>query len=376
MKSSLLIPPIGDNFNPNPSMKKASYNIAPRGSNIYRAGSRTGYAIRGLSYAAAAAMRFRNGRSRTVTRNKKQSRSGQGVTTQHDARLIYRKRNMPRFRKRRWKRFRNKVLAVSEKDLGTQQVVFNRVLPTATNTDPTKQYVNDFGLYTLSSNNSWFNDLKQIASYLSNAATTPGTGLAVDVSSKVLFQSGILDVTIRNSSTNNGSPDSAARMEVDVYELTMRHTAEEASAVYQSLQAIFSTNFSQLKNIGGGAVGKIDYQLRGTTPFDLSYALSRFGIKIYKKTKYQLSNGDQITYQMRDPTRHSMVMREMLNQDGFNLPKVTRLVYIVGKLAPGLTVGAVGTPNVYQEGLSIGCTRKYTFKVENYSEDRTAYDAL
>lgn len=358
-------------------MKKASYNIAPRGSSIYRAGSRTGYAIRGVSALTAAAMRFRNGRSRTTTRTKKQTRSGVGVTTQHDARLIYRKRNMPRFRKRRWKRFRNKVLAVSEKDLGTQQVVFNRVLPSAVNVDPTKQYVQDFALYSLqSSSNSFFNDLKQISSYLASAADTAGTGLAIDPSTKIIFQSGILDVTIRNTSTNNGAPDSQARMEVDVYELTMRHSAEEVGAAYNSLQAVLGTNISQTKNIGGGAVGKIDYTLRGTTPFDLSYALSRFGLKIYKKTKYQLSNGDQVTYQMRDPVRHSVVFREMQNQDGCNYPKLTKFVLVIGKIAPGIVIGGLGTPNVFQENLTIGCTRKYTFKVENYTEDRTAYDNL
>lgn len=322
--------------------------------------------------------RQRNSRSFTNQKRSKQTRSGQGVTTQHDARLIYRKRRMPRGRRRRWKRFRNKVLSVSEKDLGTQQIVFNRVLPTSftQNLIAGQQLVTGFGLYTLRSGSSWYNDLSQIATYFNNAAMTSATGLPVDPSTKIIFQSAVLDVTVRNNSTNNNNPDSAARMEVDVYELTMKHTAEETGTTYSTLEGILSQNISQTKAIGGGATTKIDYFSRGATPFDLSYVLSRFGIKIYKKTKYQLSNGDQFTYQMRDPARHSVTFREISNQDGFNLPRLSKFVLIIGKLAPGLSIGPTGVANQYQEQLAIGITRKYVCKVENYTEDRSAYDLL
>ena len=33
----------------------------------------------------------------------------------------------------------------------------------------------------------------------------------------------------------------------------------------------------------------------------MTYSLSRWGIKIWKKTKYLIPNGDVITYQMRNP---------------------------------------------------------------------------
>ena len=73
----------------------------------------------------------------------------------------------------------------------------------------------------------------------------------------------------------------------------------------------------------------------------------------------------------RDPRRHSMTLRELTNADGFNKPRLTRFIVIVGRVSPGLTIG--NTTGTFQEGIQLGLTRKYTAKVENWSEDRTAY---
>lgn len=331
------------------------------------------YAFRNRNRSARSA-RFALSRSRTNTRTKNRQTSGLGVTTQHDARLIYRKRRMPRRMRKRWKRFRNKVLAVSEKDLGTQQVVISGATGSSNTTDG-RQVTFECSLYGLKSSSEVHNDLTRLTSYLpGSSGDTPAAGLALDPSSKIMFQSAVLDITIRNASTYyNGSTysgDSAARMEVDVYEITMNHTAEETGTAYATLSSLFAQNNTQCRPLGGSGV-ELDIYLRGVTPFELSYVLSRFNLKIWKKTKYQLSNGDQVTYQMRDPRRHSYNLRELSNQDGFNLPKLSKFVFIIGKLAPGLTVGSAA--NTYQEVLNVGCTRKYNFKIENYSEDRTIY---
>lgn len=316
---------------------------------------------------------FSGSRTRTAQRRKRYT-SGIGVTEQHDARLIYRKRRMPSFRKRRWKIFKRKVLAVSEKDLGTQQVVFNSSY-TFTNNVAGYQSASTSLLYPLQSTTTYANDLNNISGFIAGAATTVATGLAVSPSTKILFQSGILDITMRNASTyydgTTFALDSRARMEVDVYECTSGHTAEEIGSTYSTPLNTFATNISNTDPIGGGATTELRLDLRGCTPFDLSYALSRFKIKIWSKRKYQVSNNDQITYQVRDPRRHSLVYREMSNQDGWNKPGLTRFVIIIAKISPGLTVG--NTAGTFQENMVVGTTRKYTFKVENWTEDRSAY---
>lgn len=307
-----------------------------------------------------------------VTRNRGAT-SGYGVTQQHDARLVYAKRNMSRGKKRRWRKFKNKVLAVSEKGLGSQTVVFN-VQTSRENTDPTLQAVEDFALYPMVSGSAtWFNDLDRIGQLNAAAATTPDSGLTVSQSSKILFKSAILDMTIRNTSTNNGSFDSSLRLEVDVYEIVMYSNGDEEGTTYGRLLDLFNQNSVRTLPIGGGVTSKVDFNRRGVTPFELTYSLSNWKIKILRKTKYQINAGDQITYQIRDPRRHVMLQRQLTSTEGFNNPKCTRLVYITGKLAPGITVGPVGTPGVCQERMTFGVTRKYFYKVENWSEDRTAY---
>lgn len=322
----------------------------------------------------ARAARQKAARSYTVGKRRKSTSSGQGVTTQHDARLIYAKKRMPFRRRKRWRGFVKKVHAVAEKELGSQQVVFN-ITATFSNSVNGLQTLGEASLYSLNGIPSYFTDLKSIAGFIASADNTVAKGLALGPSSKVIFQSGVLDCTIRNASTNNGVAAYEARMEVDIYELVMRHSAEETGTIYGSLLSVLQTNEANTDAIGGvtgGVTDEVKIGYRGVTPFDLSYALSRFGISIYRKTKYQIANQDQITYQMRDPRRYSMVYKEIANQDGFNT-KYTKCLLIIGKLAPGLTVGAVGTPGVYQEVLKVGLTRKYLYKVENVTEDRTMF---
>lgn len=307
-------------------------------------------------------------------RRKKTPTSGIGVTDHYDARLIYRKSRMPRYRRRRWRQFKNRVHAVAEKDMGTQQMLFN-ITRDVTNTTSGNQLVSSLYLYgQRSANSGGGNDMLDIGTVVGAADTTVQKGLAVDDSSKVMFQSGILDVTIRNASyIFNGAtnqPDSLARLEVDIYELSMRKTAEDHGNVYSDITSVLDQNQTKTKPIGGAGT-EIAVQTRGSTPFDFSYSLSRWGIKVWKKTKYTISNGDQITYQVRDPRRRVTTLDELKTADGFNKVGWTRCILIIAKLAPGLPIGiAAGN---YTEKLSIGITRKYTFKIENYSEDRTLY---
>lgn len=316
-------------------------------------------------------VRQKAARSFTMNKRRRSPTTAIGVTEQYDARTIYRRKRMSRGKRKAWKKFSRKVLAVSEKGLGTQQCLFNTPV-TFSETGAGNQLIAAVSLYGLRSTNTLFNDLRSLSNSIALAATTVNSGLAVGESSNIIFKSGILDITIRNASTNNGAPDSAARLELDIYELQVSRTAEESGATYNTIQEIFSQNDANTLTIGGAGT-EITQFLRGATPFDLSYSLSRFGIRINRKTKYTIANGDQITYQMRDPRRYVLPFREMSNKDGFNRPGMTRVIYMVAKLCPGLTVGPIGAPGVYQQIVNVGATRKYTFKVENWSEDRTIY---
>lgn len=334
------------------------------------------------------ARRNRYAASRTVINRRRQT-SGVGVTGQYDRRLVYRKKSMPRFKKRRWKRFKNRVNAVSEKDLGTNTILFNHSV-TALNATSGNQCVKTLALYSSSGTGDILDDLNYIGLNGNTGSTvTASSGIGVAPSTKFLFQSGILDVTIQNTSsftTVSGEVTSVTypsecKMEVDVYEVYVRKESTyddsgSGTVVIDDFDTML--NFSSVyeypipDNTSSSTTTEITINKRGATPFDCVTALSRFGIKVMKKTKFMLAQGETITYQVRDPKRHVYEKQKLISQAGFNFPGLTKVIFIIGKLTPQCTPIGVGN-NYYQERLTIGATRKYMYKVEGQNDSRSLY---
>lgn len=283
---------------------------------------------------------------------------------------------MPRGKKRRWKSFVRRVNAVSEKTLGARQVVFNKT-DSVINTNSSFHCVRAYYLYGQKSNVDYGNDIQAISQMENESDPTAAAGATVSDSTLYMFQSAVLDMTVVNHSTYwNGSTSAystAAKMEVDVYECLVGIPTEETSVTHNTFLDVLNDNKDQTRPIGGTGL-EIDYRNRGVTPFELSYSLSRWRVKILKKTKYMLPNGESFTYQVRDPKRHVATNRDLDFKDGFNRPGWTRVIYIVAKIVSGLSVGPAnpGEP-AYQEVLDVGVTRKYLYKVEGLNDDRTRY---
>lgn len=322
--------------------------------------------------------RLNAARSFTQTsRRRGRGSSGQGVTVQHDARTIYRKRSMPRRKRLRWKRFKNKVHAVAEKDLGSRTVVFNKTVDFTNNTSPYSVVASVCLFSQTSTVNSIYNDLNNISG-LENYASNPtsAVGETIQSSTKFLFQSGIMDITIRNDSgVSNGTtyvPDYRGKMEIDIYEISLKHDTTDGINSYGSFQQVLAENFNSTQKIGGAGTA-LEYNNRGVTPWDCNYSLSRFGVKIHSKKKYFVSNQETITYQVRDPKRRVLMQKDMLEENGYNRPGWTKTICIIGKLVPGLDLGVVSGAGNWQEKLSVGVTRKYLYKIEGMNEDRMRY---
>lgn len=309
--------------------------------------------------------------SRTATQTKRQTTSGQGVTTQYDQKRIYRKRRMPRFRKRRWRRFVKRVNAVAEKELGTRTVLFNQSTQFQ-NTTPGNQVIGVAGLYTLRSTLAYNGDLFQISGLENVADQTAALGETIDDTTKYMFHSGVLDLTIRNDSTFTldgivFSLDSRAKLELDIYEISVGKTARDATGNFNSISTILEDGETITKTIGGAGT-QIRLRNRGATPWDLPAGLAKFNIKVWKKTKYFIPNGDTMTYQIRDPRRHVFQQRELAQSEGCNYPRLTRHLLILAKLVPGLTLGS--SANTFQESVYMGITKKYFYKVEGMNDTR------
>lgn len=302
--------------------------------------------------------------------------SGVGVTTQYDKKNVYRKRYMPRYKKRLWKRFKNKVNAIAEKDLGSRTVVFNQ-LATFSNETNGNQVVGSVCLYPQASTTSYLNDLVQISGLENSGNPTEAAGINVEESAKIIFKSGILDVTFRNASYYKSgtapftiSYGAEGKLEVDVYEVLMNIESSETSLTCQNFETVLSSNSSRTRTIGGAGTA-LAYNNRGITPFDTTYSQSRWKYKIIKKTKYLLNNLETFTYQVRDPKRRISTIRQLSNEEGFNRPGWTRIIYFTAKAVAGVDVG--NDSGTWTEWLDVGITRKYLYKVEGANEDRTRY---
>lgn len=326
--------------------------------------------------ALARAARVRQGRSNTMTMTRRKNIvSGAGVTTQHDRRQVYRKKTMPRYKKKRWRSFKRKVQAISEKDLGSRQVVFNKSV-TITNSTGGNQLATSVYIYSgYSTTSSLANDMNNISALENPGNPTAAAGITVGNSTRFMFQSAVMDMTVRNSSTftdvDSTDPATGTKLEVDVYEITSsRYQAFNAGLAMQILEDCLALNTNETSAIGGAGT-EVRYDLRGVTPFELSYSISRCKLKILKKTKYFLPWGDTFTYQIRDPRRHVKSQEQLENDNGWNVPGMTRALLVVAKMVPGYVVGTGA--NTYQEKIEIGITRKYMYKVEGGNDDRTRY---
>jgi len=306
--------------------------------------------------------RFRNSRrqrrsfrqTRSTRRIGRAVKSGIGVTTQHDVRGVYHKKTMPRYKKRRWVKFSRRVHFVAEKDLGTRTVVFNASY-NFLNTDSGNHGIAYAALYP-GNGSTFLADLNTISTIENSADPTSALGETVSASSKFLFQSGILDITCRNTTTRLDAelgPVTEGKLEVDVYEFYSRRQWSDAVTTYATPITMFEKGTGNTARIGG-AGNHITPQSRGVTPFDVPLAISYFRLKILKKTKYFLEAGGTFTYQIRDPKNRMIPgyqRRDLLAQKG-----ITKGVFMIAK---GLVSGGA----IPATDFAVYSNRHYTFTV-------------
>lgn len=329
-----------------------------------------GYGAYKAARYAAGSIRKRFKRSSTG----KGVKSGIGVTTQHDVSSVYRRRRMPKRKRLRWKRFVQKVHAVSERELGTRTVVFNdRVSVTEDGGGPapagdTRQICMTFALYPQETTKNWLNDLRQISVIENTGNPTSAAGVTVNDTTKIMFQSGVLDLTVRNITANNEGLTAPA--EVDIYEIMIRTNTDDGGIGANSLSDVFGYAQTDTLNIGGAGTA-LEMRSRGATPFDFPNAISRFGMKVLSKKKYFLQYNATFTYQVRDPKRRTTTIGKIGQDEGLNRPKWTRFLYLIAKPVPGFSVGNAAAD--FKISIVAGVTRKYMYKIEGANDDRDRY---
>lgn len=285
------------------------------------------------------------------------------VTRQHDFQGQYRYKKMPRYKKRRWRRFVKKVAAVQLKQAGLKTVLFNS-RDTYSNSAGTQ---NSFclALYglsgTIDNSGAWpvlgMNDMYRIFKNdpdIVQIGAAPGN---VPKSGKLQFGSGVLDFTIRNLSDT-------IEAELDIYFGWFKKDDDPADAK-NNTNPIYKYQTAAVDLVAGGN-SQINLGVRGATLFDKPSGLSQTGYHITKKTKMLLAPGQSTFLQHRDPKNH---MLDWVNiQDrGYAKRGLTFGAWIVFKPSVTASDDAVVT-------LGVGCTRKYSYAVVEDNVDRIAYN--
>lgn len=273
--------------------------------------------------------------------SKKPSSISNTTTNQHDFTRQYRYKRMPKYRRRRWKKFVRKVRAAIETASETKVHLINE-LATSLSGAGTQQW-HSCMLY----GNNGADVLNQtLGSEDLLRITNAQFGTADSRSYKINFKSAVLDWSLTNTGTTS--------LEVDLYHVVFNHNDLSAS-----LAASVTSAEDTTATLSGGT--SLELSDRGATLFDFPTLTSRTKMKILKKLKFFISPQQTITHQLRDPKNHAF----STSQTKINAQGTTNQGWIMPKMTQGLvavyktTAGNQGTAG----SVAIGCTRNYKYHV-------------
>ncbi|UYD39086.1 MAG: capsid protein [Wigfec virus K19_450] len=328
---------------------------APRGSNRFGWRKLLPYAV---NTAANVGRKYLVNKINTATQ--KRTTSGRGVSGHYDRSFIYRRRRAPARVRRRAKRsfrsFKSKVLKMK----GHRTLITNQSITVSGNVN--EQAVKSFVLYGgrsdgLSNQSArGYDDMNDMRSrdYMIGDTTGDAQQRFTGGDIKWLVKTGIMDMTIENTS--------AFSLELDVYEFICGKIHDPTGFVEDVEQAIAYYQ-AEVKSPGAATNLPTLYQTnRGVTPFEFGSAMAKFGMKILKKTKYFITEGGVITYQIRNSKICSFNVS--VYDDASPTTRYTRGVYVVSKPTPGSASEA--------HEYIVGMTRKYKYVVDSSAANRAA----
>lgn len=308
-------------------------------------------AVANLGYGAYRAYKSYSKRAGTYNG----SNGGYNFTTRdYDTAVQYRRKRMPRRKRRAWVRFVKKTRAVEMKDQPTRSVLINNVQLATFDYQALgsrAQQYNAVCLYSLRGSLG-FRDVGQIMDTLYPAGR--------DKTAWIHFSSATLDCTVvynffrdPSDATNVGP----TICEVDVYDIVCRRTG------YQLEGGNMDSPGSEIADAEGEVGNGIKLTDHGATPFQLTALFTGdHGWKILGKRKFTLQEGGSFTFQKRDPRNRKMSQGMFPTINGnivWKYPGFTRMFLVVGRVSLNSTNNI--SSNTYAV-LKMDAIRTYTLK--------------
>ena len=287
------------------------------------------------------------------TKRRGRVKSGQGITLQRDRSTIYTRKRAPRRVRSKYKKsfraFKSKVLKMKgHRTLMTNQSV-------AVTGSAGQQGITSFVLYggrvdgLGSATARGYDDMNDLRTrdYMLGDYTGDAERRFASGEIKWYVKTAVMDLTIQNTT------ELEFALEMDVYEFICGPMPTAAGPDVESAITYYQQD---VYNVGttGPAITSLEQTDRGATPFEFGVPMSKFRMKILKKTKYFIPYGDVITYQIRDSKIRTM--GHAIYRDNSPTTKYTHGVYIVSKPVPAEASKA--------HAYTVGCTRKYKYVVD------------
>lgn len=291
-----------------------------------------------------------------------QQRSGQGVTVQKDRANIYRRKRAPRrtrFRRRKANRlFRSKLMKMK----GSRTLITNKQVVAANLAN--KQMVISFVLYggradgAGSATARGYDDMEDLRKrdYLLGDNSGDLQARVAGGECRWFTKTGIMDMTIQNTS------EGGIGIEMDIYEFYCGVMDQGAGPDVETAIQFYNQDVI-MQGASSAKMETMEQTDRGTTPFEFGGPMSKFRMKITRKTKYFIPYGDVITYQIRDSKLRQF--DHSVYRNNSPTTRHTRGVYIVAKPLPAQADSVIT--------FNVGCTRKYKYFVDMSHTVRAAY---
>lgn len=244
----------------------------------------------GLGAASAAANAYSASRSFTNQRRNVKHAPGP-ITGESDYRSVYRRKPMPRRRRRRWVRFTRKVKAVAEKQVAPQFQVLRRDVISASSPDAQ----NATSVFTVLGSNgiAEADDIFDMMTSAFNMAGTTGLTGATVAGTRIHISGWMAECMINNNTTTTTY--------IDCYYWRAK---KDIPVSYSSINNLVQTGFAQIAQttVGPTTPNALDIQDYGVTPFQCP--LFSQAVQVYKKTRIKLGPNGTAQLELRSGKNH------------------------------------------------------------------------
>lgn len=233
--------------------------------------------MQGFASSRAQQYRYNQAANAHASRRNYSNSDNAPVTSQYDVKTWYKKKNMPRNKKKKWKKFSNKVKAVFNKQIAPTIFLYRTVA--SINASADQQAWASVMLFTADGAAPPNEDLQRISVGLKGSGGN-------QIASKFRFESGCLDLLMRN-------PGSVSML-VDIYTIYCRKDVPDNYTSPVNLLTSLDNNASADAN-ADAIIADTDI---GFVPFSSPLFCSFF--KVSKKRTLTLGAGSVSEIQLRD----------------------------------------------------------------------------